>query len=191
MKWSKTNSSSWVSRLSSLKRCVLQVVCWSLFMRRGTNQAADGATYFVTAKSWEITFWFEVLKASQIIVGKLLDYRDRGDYLLHDFVLMPRHLHLILTPSSVGLEKCVQVIKGGSSLEIHKLRGSRTEVWEQGYFAVLIGNCQAYQTKRNFMISSPVIESLVKEPEMWEWGSASGKYKLDPVPRLLVEKAQQ
>src|SRR5208337_713661 len=154
-------------------------------MGRLAHRTGEGWTYFVTTKSWENVFWFKVIKAAAIVVEKVLDCRDKGDYLLHDFVLMPNRLHIILTPSSVSLEKCMQLIKGGSSFEIHKLRGSRTEVWQQGYFEFLIKNWAAYKTKRDFVNLSPVVEKLVEKAELWEWGSAGGKYRLDPIPQRL------
>ena len=66
-------------------------------MGRLTHRTGEGWTYFVTTKSWENTFWFQVIKAAQIVIEKMLEYRDKENYLLHDFVLMPNHLHLILT----------------------------------------------------------------------------------------------
>ena len=35
-------------------------------------------------------------------------------FLLHDFVVMPDHVHLLLTPQRITLERVVQLIKGGS-----------------------------------------------------------------------------
>lgn len=68
------------------------------------------------------------------MVSKILEYRDRGSYLLHEFVLMPDHLHLILTPTvSVSLEKAIQLIKGGSSHEIHRVRGNKMPIWQSGF----------------------------------------------------------
>jgi REP element-mobilizing transposase RayT len=67
-------------------------------MGRLTHRTGEGWTYFVTTKSWEGTFWFQVIRSAQIVVDKMLEHRDKANYLLHDFVLMPNHLHLILTP---------------------------------------------------------------------------------------------
>ena len=154
-------------------------------MGRLTHRTGEGWTYFVTTKSWESTFWFQVTKAAQIVVGKMLEYRDKGNYLLHDFVLMPNHLHLILTPSSASLEKCMQLIKGGSSFEIHKLRGSRTEIWQSGFHESRVKSWADYQKKRDYVMFNPVAAKLVECPEDWPLSSATGKYTLDPIPQGL------
>lgn len=154
-------------------------------MGRLTHRTGEGWTYFVTTKSWESTFWFQVTKAAQIVVGKMLEYRDKGNYLLHDFVLMPNHVHLILTPSSASLEKCMQLIKGGSSFEIHKLRGSRTEIWQSGFHESRVKSWADYQKKRDYVMFNPVAAKLVECPEGWPFSSATGRYALDPIPQGL------
>ena len=154
-------------------------------MGRLTHRTGEGWTYFVTTKSWENTFWFQAIKVAQIVVEKMLEYCDKENYLLHDFVLMPNHLHLILTPSSASLEKCMQLIKGGSSFEIHKLRGSRTEIWQPGFHESRVKNWGEFQKKRDYVMFNPVAAKLVERPELWPYGSASDKYQLDPIPQGL------
>ena len=154
-------------------------------MGRLRHRTGEGWTYFVTTKSWESTFLFQVIKAAEIVVGKMLEHRDKRNYLLHEFVLMPNHLHLILTPVSASLEKCMQLIKGGSSFEIHKLRGSRAPIWQSGFHESRIRNWPDYQVKRDYVIFNPVAAGLVERPEEWQFGSACGKYALDPTPQGL------
>lgn len=154
-------------------------------MGRLTHRTGPGWTYFVATKSWENTFWFQATKAAQIVVGKMLEYRASGNYLLHDFVLMPNHLHLILTPDASSLEKCMQLIKGGSSFEIHKLRGSRAAIWQSGFHESRVKSWKEYQTKRDYVNFNPVAAKLVERPEDWEFSSASRKYALDPIPQGL------
>jgi putative transposase len=156
-----------------------------LFMGRLRHRTGEGWTYFVTTKSWESTFWFQVTEAAEIVVGKMLEYRDQGNYLLHDFVLMPNHLHLILTPSSASLEKCMQLIKGGSSFEIHKLRGKGSEIWQSGFHESRVKSWSDYEKKRDYVIFNPVAAKLVERPELWPYGSACDQFRLDPIPQGL------
>jgi putative transposase len=103
-------------------------------MGRLTHRTSPGWTYFVTTKAWQNASVFHVQETAEIVVSKILEYRDRGSYLLHEFVLMPDHLHLILTPTvSVSLEKAIQLIKGGSSHEIHRVRGNKMPIWQSGF----------------------------------------------------------
>jgi len=80
-----------------------------LIMGRLTHRTSPGSTYFVTTKAWQGISVFQVQEIADIVISKLLDYRDKGNYLLHEFVLMPNHLHLVLSPTeSVSLEKAIQ-----------------------------------------------------------------------------------
>jgi len=36
---------------------------------------------------------------AKLFLEVLLHYRQQGKYLLHEFVLMPDHFHLLITPS--------------------------------------------------------------------------------------------
>jgi putative transposase len=155
-------------------------------MGRLTHDTGDGWTYFVTTKAWQSTFLFQVEETSGIIVAKLFEYRDRGNYLLHDFVLMPNHLHLILTPGhGTSLEKAMQLIKGGSSFEIHKARGRKLQIWQSGFHESRVTSWTDYQKKRDYVAFNPVAARLVERPELWPYGSACGQFLLDPVPQGL------
>lgn len=155
-------------------------------MGRLTHRTGVGWTYFVTTNAFQSTSLFQVEETAQIIVRKMLEYRDKGTYLLHDFVLMPNHLHLILTPAdTVTLEKSMQFIKGGSSHEIHKVRGGRLEIWQPGFHDSRVTGPTDYQKKRDYIWFNPVARKLVERPELWVYGSASGKYAVDPIPQGL------
>jgi putative transposase len=155
-------------------------------MGRLAHNTKAGWTYFITTKSFQSTFLFQVQETAEIIVSKILEYRDRKNYLLHDFVLMPNHLHLILTPApGVSLEKAMQLIKGGSSHEIHKFRGKKMDVWQAGFHESSVTSWSEYQKKRDYMQYNPVAAKLVDKAESWAYGSASGEFVLDPIPQGL------
>src|SRR6267378_1390098 len=135
-------------------------------MPRLTHRTSPGWTYFVTTKAWQNVSVFQVQESAEIVVGKILEYRDKKNYLLHEFVLMPNHLHLLLTPSeTVSLEKAVQLIKGGSSHEIHIVRRNKMQT--------------------DYIRFNPIAAKLVEEPQDWRFCSASGRYELDPIPQGL------
>lgn len=114
---------------------------------------------------------------------RIVAYRDRGAYLLHEFAVMPDHLHLLLTPGgTTTLEKAMQLIKGGSSHEIHNVRGHKMEIWQPGFHDWTVRDGADYKAKREYIWLNPVRVGLVERPEEWPYGSASGKFHLDAVP---------
>jgi putative transposase len=155
-------------------------------MGRLTHRTAPGWTYFVTTKAAQNVSVFQVQEIAEIVVGKMIDYRNKGNYLLHDFTLMPNHLHLIVTPSdSVSLERAMQLMKGGSSYEIHRIRGNKMQIWQSGFHESRVLNLTDYKKRADYIHFNPVTAKLVTVPEVWPYGSASGKYQLDPIPQGL------
>src|SRR6266403_5045443 len=79
-------------------------------MTTPAHRTAPGASYFVTTKCWEGRNAFQVTEIAEILLNTLFHYRDSGAYLLHEFVIMPDHLHLVLTPGlQTSLEKAIQL----------------------------------------------------------------------------------
>jgi putative transposase len=110
-------------------------------------------------------------------------YRDQGAYLVHRHVVMPDHLHLILTPGdSTTLEKCVQLTKGGSSREIGKRPGMRFPVWHAGFTEHQIRDQRDFDSHGKYIDENPVKAHLAETPREYPHGSAAGKFVLDPWP---------
>ena len=145
------------------------------------HRTAPGSSYFVTTKCWQGKHVFQAPEIADIIVRTLFRYRDQNTYLLHEFVVMPDHLHLLLTPSATtSLEKAVQLIKGGSSHEIHKQRNQRMEIWQEGFHDWTIRDTDDWRSKVKYIHMNPVRAKLVARPEEWPNSSASGRFTLDP-----------
>jgi putative transposase len=147
------------------------------------HRTAPGSSYFVTTKCWQGRRIFQVREIAEILVRTLFDYREQEAYLLHEFVLMPDHLHLLLTPGrATSLEKAMQLVKGGSSHRIHRERNHRMEIWQQGFYDWTIRDAHDWETKVHYIRMNPVRAKLVQVPEDWPYSSASRKLDLDPTP---------
>lgn len=159
-------------------------------MGRLIHRTSAGWTYFVTTKAFQSTSAFQVHEVATIVVGKLLEYRDKGNYFLHEFVAMPNHLHVLITPSDTAtLERCMQLIKGGSSHEIHRVRGGSMPVWQSGFHDARVKDWKDYGIKADYIRFNPVTAKLVARPEEWLFGSISGQFALDPIPQGLKPNA--
>lgn len=120
---------------------------------------------------------------AEILLETLFHYRGAGAYLLHEFVIMPDHIHLLLTPgATISLEKAVQLIKGGSSHRIHIQRQHTGEIWQKGFYDWTVRDSADWITKVEYIRMNPVRARLVASPEDWPYSSASGRFNLDPVP---------
>ncbi len=147
------------------------------------HRTAPGTTYFVTTKCWQGRAIFQLPENAEILIKTLLHHRGRNAYLLHEFLVMPDHFHALLTPSSTtSLEKAVQLIKGGSSHEIHIQRGHKMEIWQQGFHDWTIRDPNDWAIKADYIKQNPGRAGLAPSPLDWPYSSASGKFVLDPMP---------
>ena len=70
--------------------------------------------YFITASTFQKRNILQSERMASLFLDVLLHYRARGKYLLHEFVVMPDHFHLLITPRE-SLARAMQLIKGGFS----------------------------------------------------------------------------
>lgn len=79
------------------------------------EHAHNFGTFFVTSQTWERRSLFQVDALAQLFLHVLYTHAVQKRYLLHEFVVMLNHVHLILTPHDIALERAMQFIKGGFS----------------------------------------------------------------------------
>ena len=71
-------------------------------------------TFFITSRTQTPVFQTE--RCAELFLDVMQSYRRQCKFMLHAFVVMPDHFHIILTPlEGVTLERSVQYVKGGFS----------------------------------------------------------------------------
>ena len=139
-------------------------------------------TFFVTAICYQRQPVFRHLERAALMLDVLQQNRAQGRFLLHEFVVMPDHLHLLLTPApDVSLEKAVQFIKGGFSFRVKNELGYRWEVWQQSFTEHRVKDAADYAHHRDYICMNPVRAGLVVAPEEYPYSSAAIA-DIDPCP---------
>ncbi len=59
--------------------------------------ATSCATYFLTAGTYNKTNLLQSDRMAELFCRQLFGYRDAGKLKLHAFVVMPNHVHLLIT----------------------------------------------------------------------------------------------
>ena len=144
-----------------------------------TNNAQ---TYFVTAKTWESRALFRADPWARLFFQNLLSHRD--SYLLHEFVLMPDHFHLLISPS-IALERAVQFVKGGFSFRAKRELASNAEIWQRGFSDHRIRDWEDYGLHTQYIHLNPLKKHLCASTEQYSYSSAFPGWKLDPIPQGL------
>ena len=148
------------------------------------QRAHNFGTYFATTQTWGRRSIFQVDELARLLIETLMHYRGQQKYLIHEFVLMPNHLHLILTPLNITLERAIQLIKGGYSYRVGET-GRKLEVWQPGFTDHRIRDYGDYEHHVEYLRFNPVRAGLCASPEQFVYSSASCLYSLDEVPQRL------
>ena len=143
----------------------------------------NSQTYFVTSKTWEGRALFQSDLWARLFFKTLLTHRGES-YLLHEFVLMPDHFHLLISPV-VALERAVQMVKGGFSYRAKRELGSNAEIWQRGFADHRIRDFADYDKHRHYIHLNPIKRRLCGRPEEYKFSSTFPGWKLDPIPQWL------
>ena len=152
-------------------------------MKPTRQQTASGYTYFVTSQTWQRRALFKNEMWAKLFLETLQSYRGRA-YLLHEYVLMPDHFHVLISPS-VTLERAVQFIKGGFSYRVKKELQSSMEIWQTGFSDHRIRDFEDYRIHVGYIYRNPVGKKLVENAADYPYCSAFPASLKDEVPQWL------
>jgi len=141
-------------------------------------------TYFITSATYLKKSLFQSDRMANCFLEVLENYRRQNKFLLHEFVLMPDHIHLLLTPTET-LEKAVQLIKGGFSFRARKELGFGGEIWEHSFHDRRVRDELEYERFREYIHQNPVKRGLAAAAEKYPYSSAAGILPLDDLPQRL------
>jgi putative transposase len=145
-------------------------------MAKALRVAREGMS-FVTAATQDRRPIFEITRVADLFVEALLHYRMVGHYKLHAYVVMPDHVHLVLTPQGMSLEQAVNLIKTGF---VHRLE-TELPIWEENFTGYSIANIHDLEVVRAYLHELPVKASLVPSAEMYPHSSAY-RHTTDELP---------
>ena len=112
--------------------------------------------------------------ARDVILDHCL-WDDRARYQLHAVVIMPEHVHLLLTPLQdakgwpYGLPAILKLIKGASARSVNRLLASDGPVWQEESFDHVLRSQESLNEKLEYIRQNPVRRGLVRKPEDYQW----------------------
>lgn len=140
-------------------------------------------TFFTSSSTWERRSVLQSHPLCDLLLDVIRQSRAKGRFEVHEFVFMPNHVHLILTPSAtVSLEKAMQFIKGGLSYRAKRELGVNGEIWQKGYNERRIRSAEEYAAEVEYVWLNPVKAGLVEKPEDFLYSSARLTSEVDAAP---------
>jgi putative transposase len=135
------------------------------------NPLSFTATYFVTSITFQRRRLFQVEANARLFLETVQHYRREGRYKLHAFVVMPDHVHLLITPQGITIERAVGLIKGGFS---HRV-GSAFPVWQKSFTERRMRDAEEFMVRREYIHQNPVRAGMVQYAEDYAFSSAFGR----------------
>jgi REP element-mobilizing transposase RayT len=142
------------------------------YRRRLPHFQNPGTALFVTFRRL-IREPFSDAARDVILEHCIHDHGKRFD--LHAAVVMPDHVHLLLTPLSdekswpYSLPAILKSIKGTSARSVNKLLEKTGPVWQEESFDHVLRSDESFEDKLEYIRQNPVRRGLVARPEDYPW----------------------
>jgi len=133
--------------------------------------------FFVTTKTSLGRQLLQSERNAKLLIEVLRSGVAAREFRLHDFVIMPNHVHLLITLNAdMAIEKAMQLIKGRFSFRLKKEFGYLGEVWQRGFSEVRINDDQHFLRCQTYIAENPVkagyVDSAQKYPYCYTYLAA-------------------
>jgi putative DNA methylase len=112
---------------------------------------------------------------AQLVVQALADGEARFQrYRLHCYVVMPNHVHLLVTPL-VNSSQWLGPLKGFTGHRANQILGRRgVPFWQDESYDRLVGDEESFRRVQRYIEFNPVTAGLADSPLEFRWSSAAG-----------------
>ena len=165
-----------------------------------------GDLHFITFSCYRRLPLLETQRARNFFVRELARVRKEYGFLLAGYVVMPEHVHLLMSEPKKGTPSTVlQMLKQRVSRKMRKKgRGGTPEqlrlafaetgeelrsFWSARYYGFNVYSRKKFKEKLQYIHRNPVTRGLVEDPKDWPWSSWSfyatgeaGLVEVDVVP---------
>jgi putative transposase len=129
----------------------------------------SGHDHFITFTCYHRFPYLNDDHARTLFEQTLETLRQRHQFYLYGYVLMPDHVHLLMSePQEHLLADSMRALKTETSKQ---LKGEREHFWQRRYYDRNIITQREFVEKLRYIHRNPVTAGLVEEPEAWPWSS--------------------
>ena len=129
----------------------------------------EGSYHFITFSCYHRLPYLDNDPARILFESELEKLRQRHQFYLFGYVLMPNHVHLLLSePKRHPLATTLNVLKGETS---KRLKDDRRQFWQTRYYDFNVLTHKKHVEKLKYIHRNPVERGLAENPEDWPWSS--------------------
>ena len=129
----------------------------------------SGNTHFITFSCYQRRPLLNNDQARRTFENVLEVARARHGFDVYGYVLMPEHVHLLLSePEHSSLATAISVLKAATSKRIPR---EYKQFWQTRYHDFNVLTTKKHGEKLRYLHRNPVVRELVQNPEDWPWSS--------------------
>ena len=119
-------------------------------------------------------FYLRQPEIAELMISALTEGQERFHrYELHTFVVMPNHVHILVTPHVIAT-RWLGPLKGFTAHEANRLLGTEgSAFWQDESYDLLVRSRDEFASIRNYIEWNPVKAGLAPIPEQFPWSSAA------------------
>src|SRR5580704_3282089 len=155
--------------------------------------------HFITCSCYRQLPLFASVRAKNMFVKILGEVRDRHVFSLAGYVVMPNHIHLLISEPAMGTPSTVmQVLKQRVSRRLRRKTRKKVssqqlrlpfrrahdllpQFWQPRFYDFNVWSQGKFVEKLHYMHMNPVKRKLVAHPKDWPWSSFSFYAKKESV----------
>ena len=144
--------------------------------------------HFITFSCYRRLPLLKTVRARDVFVREMARVRDEYEFLLVGYVIMPEHVHLLISEPRKGTPSTVmQMLKQRVSKKLRK-RNRESSVgqlrlafpepvenigsfWQARFYDFIVYTNRKKREKLEYMHRNPLTRGLVKHPKDWTWSS--------------------
>ena len=109
---------------------------------------------------------------AQGLINLYVEARERGDIVLHGYVVMPDHYHVLFT--LVGENSVSNLVRRVHSVLSRRARrelGITDRVWQRRFYDHVVRDDDDWNEQLGYIHTNPVLAGLVEEAKEYRWSS--------------------
>ena len=143
-----------------------------------------GHMHFLTFSCYQRRQYLATQAAKELFERSLEAIRARYEFYVLGYVVMPEHVHLLVTePKQAILAKAIQALKLSVSVQ-----QQRRPFWHTRYYDFNVFTGRKMVEKMRYIHRNPVVRGLVAKPEDWPWSSFR-HYALGEIGTVEIESS--
>ena len=150
-----------------------------------TTKRQKPETYALTMVTHQRRSLFQRTENAQLIIDIFFRYQEQNRFALHAFVVMPDHIHVMITPTeNHATSRCVQLIKGGFSFAVREQ--FKGEVWNPGCHEHRVRDAGDFAAQKLYIANNP------SHKHHYDYAFVHTEYesRLDAMPDHLLNVVQ-